>query len=59
MSDFLFARPKMIDGIASVIDLCGVYTMYNDSKNGVDADRRAKQADLQALKGDFEIAFLR
>ena len=57
MSDFLFAQPKMIDGNASVVDLFGVYTIYNDSENGVEADRRAKQADLQALKGDFEIAF--
>lgn len=57
MSDFLFARPKVVDGLASFVDLFGVYTIYNESENGADADRRARQADLQALREDCNIAF--
>ena len=53
MSDFLFATPKMIDGIASVIDLFGVYTMYNDSATPEEADFRAYTADVQAMYADM------
>lgn len=41
MSTFLFATPKFIDGVSSVIDLFGVYTAYNDSPTGKETDRRA------------------
>lgn len=56
MSDFLFAMPKTIDGIASVIDLFGVYPMYNNSASGEEADRRAFTADMQALQNDMKLA---
>lgn len=57
MSTFLFATPKFIDGIASVIDLFGVYTIYNESPTGAEADRRAITADMQAMQKDAMIAF--
>ena len=56
MSTFLFATPKVIDGIASVIDLFGVYTVYNDSPSTAEADRRAMTADMQAMQQDAIIA---
>lgn len=57
MSTYLFSKPKVIDGIASVIDLFGVYTMYNESPTGQEADRRAFTADIQAMQKDGMIAF--
>ena len=41
MSTFLFATPKFIDGVTSVLDLFGIYNAYNDSPTGKEADRRA------------------
>ena len=57
VSSFLFATPKFIDGVASVIDLFGVYTAYNDAPTGEEADRRAITADMQAMREDMMIAF--
>lgn len=57
MSTYLFSKPKAIDGIASVIDLFGVYTIYNESPTGQEADRRAFTADIQAMQKDGIIAF--
>ena len=56
MTDFLFATPKTIDGVASLIDVFGVYVMYNDSASGEDAERRAVSADMQALQSDMDVA---
>ena len=57
MTDFLFARPSFIDGVMSLVDLFGIAPAFNDSKTSEDADRRAKQADIKALKNDFEVAY--
>lgn len=59
MTDFLFARPTFVDGVMSLVDLFGIAPSFNDSKTSEDADRRAKQADVKALKNDFEIAYNR
>ena len=56
MTDFLFATPKTIDGVASIIDLFGVYDMYNDSATPEEADFRAYTADMQALQSDMDVA---
>ena len=56
MSTFLFANPKVIDGVASIIDLFGVYTVYNDSPSTEEACRRAMTADMQAMQQDAIIA---
>lgn len=57
MSTYLFSTPKVIDGIASLIDLFGTYTMYNESPTDQEADRRAFTADMQALQKDAGIVF--
>ena len=57
MTDFLFARPSLIDGVMSLVDLFGIAPEFNGSQTAEDADRRAKQADINALKNDFEIAY--
>ena len=55
MTDYLFAMPSIISGVASCIDLFGVYNVYNDS-NG-NPDKRALMADALAVKTDLENAF--
>ena len=57
MSTYLFSKPKVVDGIASVIDLFGVYTIYNESPTGQEADRRAFTVDIQAMQKDGMNAF--
>ena len=57
MSTFLFATPKFIDGVASVIDLFGIYNAYNDLPTGREADRRAVTADMQVMQEDAMVAF--
>ena len=53
MSDFLFNRSSILSGIGSTIDLFGISPSYNTTKNGIDADRRACQADIAALRADM------
>jgi hypothetical protein len=57
MNDFLFARPSVLEGIARNIDLFGVLNVYNHSQNGREADLKAKQNDIAALKNDFYTAY--
>jgi hypothetical protein len=54
MSDFLFARPSVLEGIGRNIDLFGVMNFYNFSENEAEADARAFAADAAALKNDFD-----
>ncbi len=53
MTNYLFAEPSVIAGIASCIDLFAVYNMYNESTDAQVADKRAILADILALKSDF------
>ena len=57
MTDFLFSRPSFIDGVISIVDLIGISPDYNSSTTPEEADRRARQADIKALKKDFETAY--
>ena len=57
LSDFLFSIPSSFDGIASLLDLFGNYTEYNDSKTEKEADMKAYLADISALKKDAAMAF--
>lgn len=56
-SDFLFAKPSFIDGVASVIDLFGMLPDYNESEDAQASDARAMRADCLALQSDAHIAF--
>ena len=56
MTNYLFAEPSVISGIASCIDLFAVYNMYNESTDSQIADKRAILADILALKNDFSHA---
>jgi hypothetical protein len=57
MTDYLFARPSVLEGIGRNIDLFGVMNDYNTSKNGAEADLKAMENDLAVLKKDFDAAF--
>jgi hypothetical protein len=53
VSDTLFARPSILEGIGRNIDLFGVLNTYNTSENENEADTRAFVADAIALGNDF------
>jgi len=56
VSDFLFARPSVIEGIGRNVDLFGVMQRYNSSETPEQADRRAFMADVDALRKDMKTA---
>jgi hypothetical protein len=57
MTDFLFARPSVLEGIGRNIDLFGVLNIYNSSPNGHEADMKARRNDIETLKKDFYAAY--
>ena len=48
-SDFLFAMPSMVSGLARTLDLGGTFDEYNDSPNGDIADWLASLADWRSI----------
>lgn len=54
-SDFLFAHPSFIGGVASIIDLEGV-NFYNDSVSAYEADKRALKSDWKMVGNDMQEA---
>lgn len=52
-SDFLFARPSFIGGMARVIDIGSTLNMYNESGNSKEADFRAMRQDWEAVGSDL------
>lgn len=56
MTDFLFDRSSEAAGFGSVLDIFGLLSRYNDSASPKEADRRAFQADVEALKCDLDTA---
>jgi hypothetical protein len=53
MSNFLFARPSFWEGVARIVDMGGTFQVYNTSRDGTDADRRALQSDWEAVGQDM------
>lgn len=48
-SEFLFARPSVLSGIARSLDLWGTFDSYNESPNEAIADARALHADWRSV----------
>ena len=46
LTTYLFAQPSFIEGAGRVLDIGGVYDLYNESED-------AKEADTTALKCDW------
>ena len=57
MTDFLFARPSVIEGIGRNIDLFGALNVYNTSLNGDEADKKAIVLDYFAIYKDLYKAY--
>lgn len=55
-SDFLFARPSLIEGVARMVDLGGSLNVYNTSRTPDEADARAIYEDWRALGHDVKEA---
>lgn len=56
MTDFLFARPSFLGGMARVLDIGGTQQEYNYSLSGEQADRIALEQDWRAVYGDWAAA---
>ena len=57
-SDYLFARPSFITGIARLFDFAGTLNSYNISPNESIADARAFQQDWKAIGDDMRAALM-
>jgi hypothetical protein len=55
-TDFLYARPTFLEGLARILDLGGTLEEYNVSSSPSDADTRALQADWLAIGDDLKQA---
>ena len=55
-SDYLFARPSFIEGIARLVDLGGTLNTYNASRTPEEADARALYEDWKAVGHDLRLA---
>ena len=55
-SDFLFATPSFLSGVARSLDLVGQFDEYNDSPNGAIADWFALLADWRVVGSDLTLA---
>lgn len=52
-TDFLFARPSFLSGIARVLDIFGIFDSYNQSRNGQEADAIAIRSDWAMVGQDI------
>jgi hypothetical protein len=57
MTDFLFARPSILEGIGRNIDLFGVMNNYNYSNSGTEADIKALMNDWAVVYEDLYKAY--
>jgi hypothetical protein len=55
-TDFLFAQPSFMSGLARTLDIGGTFDAYNRSTNGGMADYRAICADWAAVGNDIKAA---
>ena len=55
-TDFLYAQPSFIGGVAAVLDMGGTLREYNASPNGEIADARAIMSDWIVTGNDIRSA---
>jgi hypothetical protein len=53
VTDYLYARPSFIGGMAKVLDLGDTLTMYNASRTPAEADYRATKCDWAVVGKDL------
>jgi hypothetical protein len=56
MSDFLFAKPSFVEGLARIIDIGGTLQVYNQSSTPEEADAKALSNDWKAVGNDIKSA---
>jgi hypothetical protein len=56
MTDYLFATPSFIGGMARVLDLGSTLNVYNTSQTPQEADRNAFLSDWLAIGNDLMAA---
>lgn len=54
MSDFLFARPSFLEGLARIFDFSGSLNEYNQSRTPAEADYIALKMDCRAVGLDIQ-----
>lgn len=52
-TDFLFAQPSLLTGVARTFDLFGLFDLYNLSPTPAEADRRALSCDFAMVGQDL------
>ena len=52
-TDYLFATPSFLSGVARLLDLSGRFDVYNDSDNAALADARAIYSDWRMVGQDL------
>jgi len=57
MTDFLFARPSVLEGIGRNVDLFEILNDYNSSQSGEEADKIAFDSDWSAVYSDMHTAY--
>lgn len=55
-SDFLFARPSFLEGVARIFDFGGTLNEYNGPFTGPDADAAAIWSDWATIGQDMRAA---
>lgn len=56
-TDYLFAMPSFISGMASVFDLWGSFEHVNFSRSDAESDTRALRCDARMIAQDASVAF--
>jgi hypothetical protein len=56
MTDYLFAKPNFIGGMARLLDLGSTLNVYNDSPSEEIADMKALKSDWMAVGNDMRFA---
>ena len=54
MTDYLFAIPSFLGGIARVLDLGGTLNVINESVTPEEADAKALRSDFMAVGRDLQ-----
>ena len=52
-SDYLFAQPSFVSGVARALDIGGTFDSYNYSKTPEDADHKAISLDWKLIGQDL------
>jgi hypothetical protein len=58
LTEFLFARPSFLGGVARLLDLGGQVDVYNQSATPSEADARALYSDWRMVGEDLHAAII-